>query len=48
MRVLARSLLLLSCYVGVVIWLTWPLAPQAATDAPQINWACRFDPTALA
>jgi len=42
-RRLGSSLALLVSYLGLLVWLTWPLAAHLATHHPETALACRFD-----
>jgi len=41
---ISHLLLLFAAYLGVVVVLTWPLAPSAATHLPCPSAACTYDP----
>ena len=42
-RDVARAVGWLALYVGVVGWLTWPLAAHLTTDLPHAHVICNFD-----
>src|SRR5262245_34816112 len=39
----ADAMGVLAIYAVLVVWLTWPLAPNAATHLPEPNFDCRYD-----